>query len=422
MPPIGHNARHATKLLCNRLHSTLRERVSPVWESAMIRLEPGLRWLKLRPKVVFWAGGISIALAFLVFSGATAAGAALLAWAALRQASTASDRHQEQTNADRQRRITESFSKAVEQLGSDKLEVRLGGIYSLERILKESPDDYWTVMENLAAFIRERSQRNERERLYVDWEERVRKRAYFLWLAADKPEGQSEQHSAEALRLEKQGERPAADIAAALTVILRRSELNREREDTNAWHFNLTDAVLRRAALRAGHFKNVTLVDAHLEGAYLVDARLEGANLWGVHLDGAKLTSAHLEKARLIGAHLEEAHLVDAHLDGAYLVDARLEGANLWGAHLDGANLTRAHLEGAILLGAHLNGTSFFDAKFDDRTDVRGVDFSQADLDGMEQLRRAKANASTRPPAGFERPAHWSNTAPDEDEDSVCNA
>jgi hypothetical protein len=38
----------------------------------------------------------------------------------------------------------------VEQLGSDKPEVRLGGIYSLERISKESPADYWTVMENLA--------------------------------------------------------------------------------------------------------------------------------------------------------------------------------------------------------------------------------------------------------------------------------
>jgi hypothetical protein len=48
--------------------------------------------------------------------------------------------------------IRGSFSKAVEQLGSDKLEVRLGGIYSLERISKESPDDYWTVMENLTAF------------------------------------------------------------------------------------------------------------------------------------------------------------------------------------------------------------------------------------------------------------------------------
>jgi hypothetical protein len=138
----------------SRFGATMRERALPVWKLVQLQCEPALQWLKLRPRVVFWASGIGIALAFLVFSGATAAGAALLAWAALRQAQTASERHQEQTNADRQRRITESFAKAVEQLGSDKLEVRLGGIYSLERISKESPDDYWTVMENLTAFVR----------------------------------------------------------------------------------------------------------------------------------------------------------------------------------------------------------------------------------------------------------------------------
>jgi hypothetical protein len=78
-----------------------------------------------------------------------AVGAAVLAWIALRQmgiprkqAETADKRHTAQTDADRQRRITESFSKAIDQLASDKLEVRLGGIYSLERISKESQDDY----------------------------------------------------------------------------------------------------------------------------------------------------------------------------------------------------------------------------------------------------------------------------------------
>ena len=51
----------------------------------------------------------------LIFSGVTAAVAALAAWFTL-------IRHFGQTDADHQRRITESFSKAVEQLGSDKLE------------------------------------------------------------------------------------------------------------------------------------------------------------------------------------------------------------------------------------------------------------------------------------------------------------
>src|SRR5215469_7909351 len=47
----------------------------------------------------------------------------LVAQAALQQARIASQRHEAQTKADQQRRIIESFSKAVEQLASDKIEM-----------------------------------------------------------------------------------------------------------------------------------------------------------------------------------------------------------------------------------------------------------------------------------------------------------
>uniref|UniRef100_UPI001177ECCC pentapeptide repeat-containing protein n=1 Tax=Calothrix rhizosoleniae TaxID=888997 RepID=UPI001177ECCC len=52
------------------------------------------------------------------------------------------------------KQITERFSKAIEQLGSEKIEVRLGAIYTLERIAKDSPKDHWTIMEILTAFVR----------------------------------------------------------------------------------------------------------------------------------------------------------------------------------------------------------------------------------------------------------------------------
>lgn len=61
-------------------------------------------------------------------------GGLFLIYAAIRQAQVAADRHAAQTSADLQRRITETFSKAIEQLGKDKLEVRLGGIYALGRL------------------------------------------------------------------------------------------------------------------------------------------------------------------------------------------------------------------------------------------------------------------------------------------------
>lgn len=56
-----------------------------------------------------------------------------------------------------QSQVTDRYTKAIDQLGSDKLDVRVGGIYALERITVDSPRDLGTVMEVLATFIREHS-------------------------------------------------------------------------------------------------------------------------------------------------------------------------------------------------------------------------------------------------------------------------
>jgi len=53
--------------------------------------------------------------------------------------------------------VADRYTKAIEQLGSDKFDVRIGGIYALERIARDSARDHPTVMDVLAAFIREHS-------------------------------------------------------------------------------------------------------------------------------------------------------------------------------------------------------------------------------------------------------------------------
>jgi hypothetical protein len=53
--------------------------------------------------------------------------------------------------------VTDRYTKAIEQLGSGKLDVRIGGIYALERIAHDSPRDHPAVLEVLAAFVREHS-------------------------------------------------------------------------------------------------------------------------------------------------------------------------------------------------------------------------------------------------------------------------
>ena len=53
--------------------------------------------------------------------------------------------------------LTERFTKAIEQLGDNNLDIRLGGIYTLERIAKESEELHGPVMEILTCMVNPRA-------------------------------------------------------------------------------------------------------------------------------------------------------------------------------------------------------------------------------------------------------------------------
>lgn len=151
-------------------------------------------------------------------------------------------------------------------------------------------------METLTAFVRERASWKETAR-------RVSERAYFLWQDAGRPDGSADEHWRKALRT-TEPTAPLADIAAVLTVIMRRDAENRNRETNEDWRFDLDGTDLR------------------------------GAFLFGAHLERALFDGAHLEGAALLEAHLEGAFLIEAHLEDASLIAAYFEGADLWGVHL----------------------------------------------------------------------------------------
>jgi hypothetical protein len=54
----------------------------------------------------------------------------------------------------RERRITELFTKAVEELGHEKAPVRLGALYSLERLAQDNPEHHQTVVNMFCAYLR----------------------------------------------------------------------------------------------------------------------------------------------------------------------------------------------------------------------------------------------------------------------------
>ena len=53
-----------------------------------------------------------------------------------------------------ERRITELYTRAVEQLGSDKAPVRLGGLYALERLAQNDKRQRQTIVNVLCAYLR----------------------------------------------------------------------------------------------------------------------------------------------------------------------------------------------------------------------------------------------------------------------------
>lgn len=52
------------------------------------------------------------------------------------------------------RRVTEQYGKSVEQLGSDKAPIRLGGLYALERLAQDNKDQRQIIMNVLCAYLR----------------------------------------------------------------------------------------------------------------------------------------------------------------------------------------------------------------------------------------------------------------------------
>ncbi len=224
---------------------------------------------------------------------------------------------QEQVRLAQEGQVTERFTRAIEHLGDDRLEVRLGGIYALERIARDSEKDHWTIMEVLTAYVRERAP----------------------WKEAPAPPSTSGAEAEPPAGPGPARPNPPLDIQAILTVIGRRSRFFGQGE---------TESL----DLRGTDLRGADLTGAHLERADLGGAHLEEAYLWGAHLDGAYLRGAYLEETDLRGTILELADLRGAHLELADLGGAHLEEADLRRAHLEGADLTEAHLEGADLRGA----------------------------------------------------------------------
>lgn len=244
--------------------------------------------------------------------------------------------------------ITDRFSQAISYLANDKVAVRLGGVYALERLAQDSPSEYWLTIEVLSAFVRERSSRSamvETDALQIPTPGIIDRSPTTT--RTEVPASRKQPHSI----------RIPTDIQAVMTVLSRR-DVSRDRPD-----------------------RTIELRETNLRAADLSGIELWGADLWKINLREAQLWRAKLVGAFLGRANLSEASLWQADLEGAYLWKANLQGANL-----TEANLQQANLEGSNLKGANLHQTNLINADLRKVVGLTRQQLSQAICDETTQL------------------------------------
>ena len=160
----------------------------------------------------------------------------------------------QQHSLDRRTATTEAFTKAIEYIGNlETIDIRIGGIYSLDRVADDDPAERSRILHILTAFIRERSP--------------------------------------------SEGDLPR-DVHTALTVLANRPWPS----PADLSHTNLYSARIPSALLTKARLSNANLKNATLRGAMMCNADLSAADLRNSDLRAADLRGALLLNARMSGA------------------------------------------------------------------------------------------------------------------------
>lgn len=227
--------------------------------------------------------------------------------------------------------LNERYQKGAEMLGSRVLAVRLGGIYALQRLATEHPEEYHVqIMRLFCAFVR-----------------------------LPTPEGTDAvglggHQAGEATRAGAAGGnvRPRQDVEAVMEAIATRSKVGIGLERDAEFRLDLRGAQLGGLVLM--NFKDVDLSWANVSFADLSRLNLRP------HTD------------------MSWVHAVSVDLSDACLVDANLSVTRFWGADLSGT----------LLQGANLSGAAFSDIGEDTpcRITQAQLDSARADPNRLPHL------------------------------------
>lgn len=228
--------------------------------------------------------------------------------------------------------VTDQFVRAMQLLKDTSLTARLGGIFALERIARDSEKDHGNIVEILTAFVR-----------------------------SNRPVTNDSTVS-----------KIPEDIQAILTVLGRRKWRISEPRPPDLSNTNLNGIVLLGVNLDSTILSGVHLNAAKFKGVYLRGANLRGIRITdideSVYVSDTELADNML---RLRDFNAKQFHRID------YSADFRrcnLSGADLTGSICKKTLMRSLDLSNAILRYANFERTDFVDAN------LRGADFTEINI------------------------------------------
>ena len=204
-----------------------------------------------------------------------------------------------QANTAQRGLLNERYQKGTEMLGSPLLSVRLGGVYALQSLAEEHPEQYHIqIMRLFCAFVRHPTKSTE------DRDDSTK----IIPVMDTQEESNSETEPKGCTR---------EDVQAIMDAIGSRDGTRIAIERKNKFTLNL----------KAAELSGANLSEANLSGmnrpvymtADLSDANLSGVDLSAANLSFTDLTGADLSGAILMGANLSNTYLSNTNLSGADL-------------------------------------------------------------------------------------------------------
>jgi hypothetical protein len=275
-----------------------------------------------------------------------------------------------------ERRITDLYAKAVEQLGSEKAPVRLGGLHALERLAHDNESHRQTIVDVLCAYLRMPYTPNTRQipRHVPDLPDVYGSSRDFPQPAQDSDREESEQREQE-LQVRQTVQRILA------------SHLQPNRDSTG----------------QSSNSKFWPNIDIDLTGAHLVDFSLGHCEVATLQCNDTTFAGESVFRGLVCNLTLiQGARFIGGPTSDTFMADFR--GAQFrfdaWFSYTAFAGQSRFH-EDEFYSGAHFGGEASFKgvifnngARFDGASFEKDVDFTDARV-------RSNGNAQRSWPDGW---------------------